>query len=77
MKHLKNIEQLANAINELDMNGLKVEAALVHLKVDITTYHEIEDEFKNAFPHTHRTVDSMQLGIEFNDIAFTILFPRS
>lgn len=76
MKHLKNIEQLANAIKEINMNGLHVEAGLIHLKVDGATYHEIEDEFKNVFPHSYN-IDSIQLGIEFNNISFTIIYPRS
>jgi hypothetical protein len=77
MKHLKNIEQLANAIKELDMNGLKIEAALVHLKVDGQTYREIEQEFKNTFSTQRHIVNTMKLGVEFNDISFIILFPRS
>lgn len=76
MKHLKNIEQLANAIKELDMNGLKVESGMIELKVDGPTYMEIEDEFKNTFPHTYKA-DAIKLGVEFNDISFIIMYPRS
>lgn len=76
MRHLKNIEQLANAIKELDMNGLKVESGMIELKVDGQTYREIEDEFKNTFPHTYK-VDAIKLGVEFNDISFIIMYPRS
>lgn len=75
MKHLKNIEALSNAIKEIDMNGLRVESAMVELKVDRETYAEIEDEFKNSFPHTYK-IDSIKLGVEFNGISFIILHPR-
>jgi len=76
MNHFKNIEGFANALKEFNYNGLEINSAMVELKVSGEAYHEIEQEFKNAFPNTHQIVDSMKLGIEFNGISFIILFPR-
>lgn len=63
--------QLANVVKELDMNGLKIETALIHCQVSDQQFKELEKEYISAY-NPRGKIGLGQIGFDFNDVSIIV-----
>jgi len=76
MKNIRNIEQFAEAIGDVYMNGLSADSALIHVTVTREQFQEIEQEYIQSHSNSDIKFGLNQIGFEFNGISIIILKKR-